>query len=269
MISTTKQTKVTKTLKKALKTLLAAAFWILVWEAASRIVSLSNELLLLILPSPFTVLKKWLEIGFTASFLSAVGITLLRILLGFVSGVVIGFILGVLTHYLEVLNTLFSPLLKIIRAVPVVAIIILLYLFFDSATLPIIIVALMVLPIIWQTTHDGLNNTDSRLLEMAKVFKVKPLKTLFFIKLPQLTPSLLSSSVNALGLAWKSGVAAEVICLPDLSLGTLLWLGKGNVNYDEVYAITLTVVILSLIIEFLLKTVYNKTMKGGVADDRA
>ena len=127
----------------------------------------------------------------------------------------------------------------------------------------------MVLPIIWQTTHDGLNNTDSRLLEMAKVFKVKPLKALLFIKLPQLTPSLLSSGVNALGLAWKSGVAAEVICLPDLSLGTLLWLGKGNVNYDEVYAITLTVVILSLIIEFLLKTVYNKTVKGGVADDRA
>lgn len=267
MTSIIKPTKTKRFFVKFIKVILATAFWILLWEAASHILSSSNELLLLILPSPFTVFKKWLQIGFTKEFLSAVGLTLLRILSGFLVGSVLGFLIGILTHYIKLVNTLFSPLLKVIRAVPVVAIIILLYLFFESSVLPIIIVALMVLPIIWQTTHDGLQNSDPNLLEMAKVFRVKRFRVLTDIKLPCLSKTLLSSEVNALGLAWKSGVAAEVICLPNVSLGTLLWAGKGSVNYDEVYAITLTVIVLSLIIEVLLSALCRNLLKGGKADD--
>lgn len=268
MISTTTQTK-QSIFKKIIKAILIATFWILIWEAASRLVSRNNELLLLILPSPFTVFKKWTEIAFTAPFIKAEMLTLSRVFLGFVLGAVIGFVLGIVTHISKLVYSLLSPILKIIRAVPVVAIIILMYLFFDSSTLPILIVCLMVLPLVWQTVHDGLGNTDKRLLEMAQVYNISPQKTIFSIKLPYLMPNLITACVNALGLAWKSGVAAEVICLPKTSLGTLLWQGKGSVNFDEVYAVTLTVVFLSIIIEFVLKFICRRYLarNGGVTND--
>lgn len=268
MISTTTQTK-QSIFKKIIKAILIATFWILIWEAASRLVSHNNELLLLILPSPFTVFKKWSEIAFTAPFIKAELLTLVRVFLGFVAGAVIGFVLGIITHISNLIYSLLSPILKIIRAVPVVAIIILMYLFFDNSTLPVLIVCLMVLPLIWQTVHDGLKNTDKQLLEMASMFNLSNRKTLLSVKLPSITGNMITSCVNALGLAWKSGVAAEVICLPHTSLGTLLWQGKGNVNFDEVYAVTLTVVILSIIIEFLLKFLCNKYLlrNGGKIDD--
>ena len=249
--------------KKIIKILLIAAFWILIWEVASRLVSNNNELLLLILPSPFTVFKKWFEIAFTATFLTATLLTLGRIFAGFIIGVVSGFLIGIMTHISAFIYSLISPVLRIIRAIPVVAIIILMYLFFNSTTLPVLIVWLMVMPLIWQTTHDGLKSTDNLLLEMAKVFSLSKTKTLFKVKLPHIFTGLVSACVNALGLAWKSGIAAEVICLPNVSLGTLLWQGKGNVNYDEVYAITLTVILLSVIIEFLLKFLCNKFLLDG------
>lgn len=268
MIYTTTQNK-NNFFKNIIKALLIATFWILIWEAASRLVSRNNELLLLILPSPFTVFKKWFEIAFTAPFLKATLLTLVRIFVGFILGAALGFVIGILTHISNVFYALISPVLKIIRAVPVVAIIILLYLFFKSSTLPIIIVVLMVMPLIWQTVYDSLKNTDKLLLEMAKAFNLSTTKTLYKVKLPYITPSLITACVNALGLAWKSGVAAEVICLPDTSLGTLLWQGKGNVNYDEVYAVTLTVVVLSIIIEILLKFILKKYLSanGGVLND--
>jgi len=262
MISTTKLTK-EKTIIKIIKTILIATFWILVWEAASRLVSRDNELLLLILPGPITVFKKWIEIAFTTPFLKATFLTLARIFLGFFLGVIFGFLLGVVTHISKLVYSLLSPILKMIRAVPVVAIIILMYLFFTSTTLPILIVCLMVMPLVWQTVFDGLNNVDIKLLEMANAFNLSSVKTFFNIKLPHILPSLFSSCINALGLAWKSGVAAEVICLPDISLGSLLWQGKGAVNYDEVYAVTLTVIFLSLVIEILLKSF----LKGGIVND--
>lgn len=268
MISTTKQTDI-NIFKKIIRTICVVTFWILIWEAASHLVSHNNELLLLILPSPFTVFKKWYEIAFTTPFINAQLLTLARIFIGFVIACVSGFLLGILTHISQVIYSLLSPALKIIRAVPVVAIIILMYLFFDSSTLPILIVYLMVLPIIWQTVHDGLKNADKSLLEMAKVYNLTNSKTLLKVKLPHIAPNLITACVNALGLAWKSGVAAEVICLPNTSLGTMLWQGKGNVNYDEVYAVTLTVVLLSIIIEFLLKFLCNKYLlnKGGNIGD--
>ncbi len=269
MISTTKQTK-PSILKKIIKTVLIATFWILIWEAASRLVSKNNDLMLLILPSPFTVLKKWTELAFTTPFIKAELLTLARIFTGFIFGVVLGFFIGILTHIFNLVYSLLSPVLKIIRAVPVVAIIILMYLFFSSSTLPIIIVCLMVLPLVWQTVHDGLQNTDKSLLEMSKVFSLSNSKTLFNVKLPSIMPSLITSCVNALGLAWKSGVAAEVICLPNISLGTMLWHSKGSIDFDEVYAVTLTVVVLSIIIEILLKYLCNKYLarNGGVLNDR-
>ena len=269
MISTTKQTK-PSILKKIIKIFLIATFWILVWEAASRLVSRNNDLMLLILPSPFTVFKKWTELAFTAPFIKAGLHTLARIFTGYIIGVVLGFLIGIFTHISILAYSLLSPILKIIRAVPVVAIIILMYLFFSSSTLPIIIVCLMVLPLVWQTVHDGLTNTDKSLLEMSKVFNLSKSKTLLNVKLPVVVPNLISSCVNALGLAWKSGVAAEVICLPTVSLGTMLWHSKGSIDFDEVYAVTLTVVVLSIIIEILLKYLCSKylTRNGGALNDR-
>lgn len=268
MISTTKLTK-KSIFKKTIKVILIATFWILIWEAASRLVSRNNELLLLILPSPLTVFKRWTDIAFTAVFIKAELLTLVRIFLGFLIGCIFGFFIGVLTHISNLFYSLLSPILKIIRAIPVVAIIILMYLFFKSSTLPILIVCLMVLPLIWQTVHDSLKNTDKSLLEMSKVFNLSNTKTLLSVKIPNITNNLITACVNALGLAWKSGVAAEVICLPNISLGTMLWQGKGSVNFDEVYAVTLTVVVLSIIIEILLKYICNKYLarNGGVLND--
>lgn len=268
MIYTTKQTK-TNLLIKILKFIGVAVFWLFVWETASRIVSRNNQLLLLIFPGPFAVFEKWLELIFTISFIKSVGYTLIRIFSGFFLGVIFGYLIGILTHFSEIAYLLLSPILRVIRAVPVVAIIILMYLFFSSAVMPIIIVFLMVMPLVWQTVHDGLNNTDTSLLEMSYVYRLSKSKTLLFVKLPQITNSLITACVNALGLAWKSGIAAEVICLPSISLGTILWQSKGNVNYDEVYALTLTVVILSIIIEYLLKFICKKYLlsSGGKKND--
>lgn len=268
MISTIKQTK-NSILKKIIKTICVATFWILIWEAASRLVSRDNKLMLLIFPGPFTVLKKWFEIAFTSDFIKAEIYTLLRIFIGYFFGCIIGFLLGVLTHLSNITNALLSPVLKIIRTVPVVAIILIMYLFFDSSTMPVWIVSLMVTPLIWQTVHDGLNNTDTALIELAYVYNLSKYKTIMSVKLPYITPNIITSCVNSLGLAWKSGVAAEVICTTEISLGMLIAQGKSALNNDEVFAATLTVILLSIVIEYLLKYLCKKYLlkNGGIIND--
>lgn len=266
MIYSTTQNKFKRITYKILKTVLVASFWILVWEAVACFVSRDNELMLLLLPRPITVFEKWLEIGFTAEYLHAVGETLARIFTGFIIGLLAGCVCGLLTYSLSIANTVLSPIIKVIRAVPVAAITILFFSLFNSDALPVCIVALIVIPLIWQTVHDGLSTAKIKTLEMARVFRLSPAKTFYYVRVPALLPSLLTATVNALGLAWKSGVAAEIICEPNIALGTLLMQGKGMVDFSTVYAITLTVVILSLLIEFLLKNLCKNFVEKRRSD---
>ena len=267
MNSITTKNKLKTIIFKTLRAVLVTALWVLVWKIAARLLAKDNDLMYLLLPLPETVLKKWIEIAFTSEFSTAVLHSLSRIFGGFVIGLTVGFAFGILTSALKIADWVLSPMLKIIRAVPVVAITILFFTLFKSDNLPIIIVSLMVIPLIWATVHDGLSNPERELYEMARVLKLSPARKFFYIKLPTVFPSLLTASVNALGLAWKSGIAAEVICEPKIALGTILAEGKGMVDYSIVYAMTLTVVILSLIIEVLLKYLCHKFVQSGGNDN--
>ena len=262
MISTTKQNKIKQFAIKTLKIVVVTLLWIFVWEVVSRLVARNNENMYILLPRPVTVLKTWLDIAFTSEYLLAVKSTLLRVFWGFLLGVISGFSLGVATHISKIANIVLSPMMKTVRAIPVVAISILFFALFSGDALPISVIFLMVMPLIWQTVHDSLATPDRELVEMAKIYRLNNFKVFVFIKLPSLLPSLLTATVNALGLAWKSGIAAEVICDHKSGLGNVLSTGKGMADFDQVYAVTLTVVILSIIIEILLKSICKRFVES-------
>lgn len=258
MISTMKKNK---TIKKAIRFIFVLTFWLAVWETASLLV---NNDLKLFLPSPFKVLEKWFEIGFTREYLICSGATLLRIFSGFISGITVGFALGLLTSNFKFAEAVFSPVMKIVRTVPVVSFIILAFLFIRVDNLPVFISYLMVVPLMWQTVHDGIKNSDNKLDEMCKVFHIGKAKSLFIIKIPQCRQEIITAAVNSLGYAWKSGVAAEVLCAPAVSLGHKIISAKNSLDYDEVYAVTLTVVILSIVFEIFFKFICRKYISKEV-----
>ena len=244
-----------KIIKTTLKIICPLVFWLAVWEGATYLIS---EDLALFLPSPFSVIKALFVLLPENDFWISTGTTLLRILIGFISGSVLGIILGILTSEIKTADILISPVLKIIRAVPVVSFIILAFLFIEVDNLPAFISMLMVVPLVWQSVNDGLSSTDSKLIEMAKAYKINRFNTLIKIKIPSCLDQIISSLISAIGLAWKSGIAAEVICTPEISIGKSIYRSKADLSYDKVYALTLTVVILSLIFEFLLKYLWKK-----------
>ncbi len=240
---------------KLLKAILATVFWLLLWELASLLVS---ESLSIFLPSPFSVIKAFINLLPNIDFLKAAGVTLLRIFVGFVSGAIVGILVAILTTRFYIADILISPALRVARTVPVVSFIILAFLFVSVDNLPILISFLMVLPLVWQTVSNAIKNVDEKLLEMANVYHISYFKSLKNIIFPEIKNEIISSLINGIGFAWKSGIAAEVISSPKISLGRNIFRAKANLQFDEVYALTLTVIILSLIFEITLKTIFQK-----------
>lgn len=243
----------TTSIKKALKTIFVLLFWLLIWQVISTIVGIE-----FLVPSPLVVLQTWLKIVGTQKFWFSTLFSLLRIVLGFLAAVIVGSFLGFATFRLRLLHTLLSPILHIIRSAPVASFIILALVWIKTDTLPAFISFLMVLPLIWQTVFSALNQLDKNLIEMAKVFKLKKIKVFSKIVVPSIIPEFISSCLTGLGFAWKSGIAAEVICLPQIAIGKQLYNAKVYLETPEVFAWTITIIILSILLETALKFVVKK-----------
>ena len=121
--------------------------------------------------------------------------------------------LAALAARLRWVRELLSPLVAVVKAVPVVSFIILALIFFSSENLSLLISALMVFPPVYLNVLEGIGHTDVQLLEMARVFRVPALRGIRYVYLPQVLPYFRSACGSALGLCWKSGIAAEVLSL--------------------------------------------------------
>ena len=210
-----------KAFKKAAITTAALSFWILIWFLLSKKVSS-----IFILPSPLEVFPRILEIAATCNFYQVLAASFIRIMLGFVLGSFFGFLLGFFTYYIPFAKAIFSPLMSIIRATPVASFILVVIFWVERDLVPTVISLLMVLPIVWKNTELGLEQRDGQLTELAKVYRFGAWKTLFRIDLPQVIPFVSSACETSLGLAWKAGVAAEVLALPNVSVGEMIFHAK-------------------------------------------
>ena len=132
------------------------------------------------------------------------------------------------------------------------------WLWIPTSVLPPFISFLMVFPVIWSYVETALLSVDKRLIEMARVYGLTGKGIIKNIKIPTVLPSLRAACITGLGFAWKSGVAAEVICNPTGSIGAILSGAKSNIEYEQVFAITLTIVLLSLLLENIIKLVWRE-----------
>ena len=110
----------------------------------------------------------------------------------------------------------------------------------------------MALPVVWSNVSTGIAETDIRLIEMARVFRFPLWRRLKRVYVPSVMPHFLAACRSCLGLAWKAGVAAEVLTVPAVSIGKMLYESKLYWETLDLFAWTLVVIICSLIIEKVL-----------------
>jgi len=242
-------------LKKILFTAGSIIFWILLWHIAA---TKANKELLYDIPLPLQTFKELINCIKLSEFWEAVLNSLSHICIGFIFAVIFGLICGILSGNSLFFKTLTGPVARLLRSVPVAALIILGWLWIPSETMPSFIVFVMVLPIIWLQIETALLSIDYRLIEMAKTMGMSNFDIVKNIKFPTILPAFRESAITGLGFAWKSGVAAEVLCNPTGSLGAMLSNAKANIEYARVFAIIAMIILLSVIMENIIKLLWKE-----------
>ena len=213
------------------------------------------------MPTAGDILQAFMGMCTGMEFWSTVFFSLLRVIIGFILAVVSGVILAWFSYRYNIVYNFVYPVLSVIKAAPVASFIILALLWIRSGHVPAFISFLMVLPMIWSNVLQGFKETDRKLLEMADVFDFSVQRKIKMIYIPQVIPYFKTSCITGLGFAWKSGIAAEVISTPELSIGRKLYESKIYIETPELFAWTLTVIILSILAEKVFSTLLNRFIK--------
>ena len=233
---------------KLLGKAISFAFWMLVWYLCA--LKVGKEL---ILPSPFAVLKSLGSLIVTSRFWIATAITIVRILSGYALGIVTAVLLAVMTCSNSLADAILSPVIRIVRSTPVASFIILALLWMNRTAVPVLMSMLMVVPVVWENIVAQYQTTDSSLLEMARAYELSAWKKFRYIYVPSAFPGFLAGCMSAMGLAWKSGIAAEVLSQPTSAIGTDLYYAKIYLETPDLFAWTSVVIILSMCIEKIIR----------------
>ena len=192
----------------------------------------------ILLVSPVSALARLGQLSLEVDFWKTVWYSFYKISLGFLLAFVLGIGMALLGSGSRTFRVLIQPLMATIQAIPVVAFIILRL---------ILISFLMVLPIIYTNVLTGIDSIDASFGDLAKVFKMKRSKIIRYIYLSEVYPHLKSATHVSLGLCWKSGIAAEVIGMPHMTIGENLYQAKIYLSTGDLFAWTLVIIVLSLV----------------------
>lgn len=219
-------------------------FWLIVWQAAAA--GIDNRILMV---GPVQVLYAFLQNLMQPDFIRTVLSSFVRIGLGFFLALFAGLLFGAAGYRFRIAREILKPVIQTLKSVPVASFVVLLLIWFGSGRLSFFISFLIVFPNVYVNTIAGLKSADAGLLEMAQVFGMRRRNRFFYIYRPALMPYLNSCLKISLGMCWKSGVAAEVIGLPDHSLGERLYMSKIYLDTAGLFAWTLTVILISFLFE--------------------
>ena len=243
---------------RALRRALAICFWLAAWQLLAMRVGQR-----ILLASPVETLERLVALARTGDFWRSILFTLGHILAGYALASALGVLLAALAGRFALVADLLSPLLSAMRSVPVASFVIAALIWVPSRRLSVLIATVIVLPVVYAGTLDGLRQIDPRLGEMARVFRMSRANRLRCVTLPAVLPSLTSALSVSMGLAWKSGVAAEVIGIPTGSIGERLYKAKVYLATPDLFAWTLTIVVISAACTRLLRALLDAAGRVG------
>lgn len=224
--------------------ILVVLFWLLLWQLLSVVVA--NDIVMV---SPYRVIIRFFGLFKETQFYKTIVFSTAKIGAGLLTGLILGVILGEISFKWKIFEELLAPFMSVIKSIPVAAFVVLLLIWAGSSWLSFFISFLIVLPNSYVNSISGIKSTDEKILRMADCFSYSSIEKHAYIIRHSMLPYLTSNMKVTVGLAWKSGVAAELIGMSDFSIGLRIYMSKIYLDTASLFAWTLVTVLLSVVFE--------------------
>lgn len=235
---------------------LSIFFFLIIWEGVALYID--NSLLFPRVSEIFLSLKNLVA---SRDFILILWNTLSRFFISIVFSLILAIIFSVASYRYEVISFLLFPFIIFLRAVPTIAIIIVVLIWSSVERVPIVVGMLILFPILYESILGGIKNVDKNLLKMSKVFKVPTKRVVRDIYIPSIYYSISSNIPSYIGLTFKVIIAGEVLSQESLSIGGEIFINKIYLESSNIFAWIIVVIVLNYFLEKGLKTINNRVCR--------
>ena len=239
---------------------LAVLFWLAAWQAAAWIVNRP-----LLLAGPLETLAALGQLVVTPGYWASVGLSALHIALGFFVGLLLGLRLAVPAARHPVLGSFLEPPLLALKAVPVACLVVILLLWVGSAGVGVACTFIVVLPAYYFSALGALQSRNKTLEDALSVQGLRGSRKALALLWPQMIGYLSATSKVCVGMAWKAGVAAELIALSGITLGAQVYQAKLLLETSQLMAWTVTIVACAYLSERLFLALLDASAQASFA----
>lgn len=238
--------------EKKILNLLGIFTILVVWFILSHIYNNS-----LIVPRIFDVITTLFKMFASSRIYILIAKLFLNIIITMSISFLIATVLAVLSFKHERFYNYISPIIATLKSIPIVAIIILLIIsLMDFA--PYVATTFVIIPIIFEGIYSTLKQIDSSITDDIKTISDINFKIILKFYLPLIFPNILTSLIQSFGLGMKVMVMTEYTSPRNNTFGAEIKRHYDNNNMESVYAIVLIVILLSCVVDRLLKTTREK-----------
>ncbi len=205
-----------------------------------------------LLPPPSEVVQT-LSALLDQGLVTHISASVARVFSGYAIGAVLAVLFGLFVGLSKHAEAFFEPTFQALRAIPSLAWVPLLLLWFGIDETPkITLIAIGAFFPIYLGLVSGIRNVDRKLIELGEIYGLSAPALARRIVLPAALPSLFTGLRNGLSLAWMFLVAAELIAATK-GIGYLLTDGRETSRPDVVLAAIFLLAILGKLTDGLLK----------------
>ncbi len=213
--------------------LAALAVGVLIWHLATELkfnyfINFEN------IPSPVKVWGAFVQHIQSTEFYIHIGVSMQRILIGYMSAVFLGILLGLVIGRSRMARDVISPYIEILRPIPAVAWIPLAILMWPTEESSIIYITFLgaLFPIILNTAH-GAELTPDVLIRAAKSLGANRREIFWHVVIPAALPSITAGLAIGMGVSWFSLLAGEIIS-GQYGIGYFTWNAYSLINYPDI-----------------------------------
>ena len=231
---------------------LGIAAWIIffgIWELAV-VLELTNTVLL---PGPFQVLASFVELFTVKDYIHDIAVSLYRIVVSFALACLLAVPLGILMGTFRRVEAFFNPLVSAFRYLPAPSFIPLLLMWFGAGEGQKL--ALLFIGVVWfliTLIMDYAKSLPADFINSALTLGGNRRQVLWTVVVPAMLPNILTAMRQMLAVSWTYLVIAEIIAA-DSGIGAMMMRAKRFVHIDEIMAGIVTIGLLGLLFDVLLR----------------
>ena len=215
----------------------------------------------LVFPGVTEILRAFLRLLGEAKTWQRIGVTMAHVLSALAVSTVIGVGVGVLQGLCGFVRRLLQPLMSFLRAIPMVVLIFIVMVLMDYDYVPVVASSLILIPMIAEAACEGCLRIDRELIDVYRMSGGFSLTVLWRVYLPLMAGYLRQAYVNAVGMGVKLAVSTEYLVQTKNSLGRAVTDSTYFLEYQDVYAYALIMILLVLLLSELPLAIIRRLQK--------